>query len=71
MYTEPLLVLVYTEPLLGSEKGNLKQEHVKLKDETVKSKNPYSPTLYFCAMFIGLKGSGKTRFLCSLLKHYD
>ncbi len=48
----------------------MKEEQVKLRDETV-SNNPSLPKLYMCAMFIGVKGSGKTYSLVSLLKHYE
>ena len=57
--------------IVESEIKSLKEEQVKLKDETVESSNPYLPKLYFCAMFIGSKGSGKTYSLVSLLKHYE
>lgn len=57
--------------IVESEIQALKQEKVILKDETVESSNPYLPKLYFCSMFIGSKGSGKTWSLVSLLKHYE
>ena len=57
--------------IVESEIKSLKEEQVKLKDETVESSNCYLPKLYFCAMFIGSKGSGKTYSLVSLLKHYE
>ena len=52
-------------------KKSLKEEQVKLKDESVESNNPYLPKLYMCSMFIGSKGSGKTYSLVSLLRHYE
>ena len=57
--------------IVESEIQALKQEKVILKDETVEISNPYLPKLYFCSMFIGSKGSGKTWSLVSLLKHYE
>ena len=57
--------------IVESEIKSLKEEKVKLKDETVESNNPYLPKMYFCSMFIGSKGSGKTFSLVSLLKHYE
>ena len=57
--------------IIESEIKSLKEQHVKLKDETVESINPYLPKLYFCAMFIGAKGTGKTWSLVSLLRHYE
>ena len=57
--------------IVESEIKSLKEEHVKLKDESVESNNPYLPKLYMCAMFIGSKGSGKTNSLVSLLRHYE
>ena len=57
--------------IIESEIKSLKEEQVKLKDENVESSNPYLPKLYFCGMWIGSKGSGKTWSLVSLLKHYE
>ena len=49
----------------------LKNEPIKLKDETVESTNPYLPKLYFCGMWIASKGMGKTYSLCELLRYYE
>ena len=57
--------------IVESEIKSLKEEHVKLKDESVESNNPYLPKLYMCAMFIGSKGSGKPFSWVSLLRHYE
>ena len=57
--------------IVESDIKSLKEEQVKLKDESVESNNPYLPKLYTCAMFIGSKGSGKTYSLVSLLRHYE
>ena len=57
--------------IVESEIKSLKEEIVKLKDESVESSNCYLPKLYMCSMFIGSKGSGKTWSLVSLLKHYE
>ena len=58
--------------IVESEIKSLKEDHVKLKDESVESNNPYLPKLYMCAMFIDSKGSGKFHYwdiLVSLLRH--
>ena len=57
--------------IVESDIKSLKEEQVKLKDESVESNNPYLPKLYMCSMFIGSKGSGKTYSLVSLLRHYE
>ena len=57
--------------IIESEIKSLKEEKVNLKDETVESTNPYLPKMYFCGMWIGAKGTGKTYSLVSLLKHYE
>ena len=49
----------------------LKEEPITLKDETVESDNPYLPKLYFCGIWVGAKGTGKTWSLTRLLKHYE
>jgi len=49
----------------------LKNEPIKLKDETIESTNPYLPKLYNCGIWIGAKGTGKTWSLVRLLKHYE
>ena len=57
--------------IIESEIKGLKEETIKLKDESVESTNPYLPKLYMCDMFIGAKGTGKTFSLVSLLRHYE
>jgi len=57
--------------IIESEIKSLKEEKVNLKDETVESNNAYLPKMYFCGMWIGAKGTGKTYSLVSLLKHYE
>ena len=57
--------------IIESEIKSLKEEKVNLKDETVESTNAYLPKMYFCGMWIGAKGTGKTYSLVSLLKHYE
>ncbi len=51
--------------------NGLKEEPIKLKDETVESDNPYLPKLYMCGIWVGAKGTGKTWSLVRLLKHYE
>ena len=57
--------------IIESKIESLKEQKVNLKDETVESTNPYLPKMYFCCMWIGAKGTGKTYNLVSLLKHYE
>jgi len=40
--------------------NGLKEEPIKLKDETVESDNPYLPKLYMCGIWVGAKGTGKS-----------
>ena len=38
--------------IVKSEIKNLKEEHVKLKDESVESNNPYLPKLYIYICYV-------------------
>ncbi len=63
--------MTYYNMIVESDIKSLKEEQVKLKDESVESNNPYLPKLYTCAMFIGSKGSGNVYSLVSFLRHYE